>query len=815
MTTTARERLADLLGEVSARGSFSTQRMAPVDDLHLEVRGLGPLFFPVPEAQAEQLCRLGRPARYGRGTETLLDRRVRDTWEIPKSRVRIDRRRWNRTLLPMLERLGGDLGLPAGCELSAEWHSMLVYAPGQFFATHQDSEKDDAMVGSLVVTLPSSFTGGALVVDHGSERATYRSSKKSLSFVAFYADCRHQIRPVTSGYRIVLTYNLLLRGDPTAVATIDAPAETIEPLARCLDEHFTTPPPLPRFPGTGRAGPPDRLVYLLDHDYTARSFGWSRLKGDDAQRAAMLRAAAERAGCDVVLALADVHETWSASEPDWAGPWYGRSGSRWDGDGDDDDESEDDRWAPRGARPPVDADDYELDELVDWGITLDAWVTPSGDKAEPIATTVADTEVCATTPSGDLRPYASEYEGYMGNYGNTLDRWYRRAAMVVWPRQRAFTVRAEASPAWALGALSARLRRKDIAEAQAMAAGLTAFWDRVAGGEQRRGFLTKTFRVAGGLQEPDVAAMLLRPFRVEMLTPSHAPALAALAERYGEDWAADLIAVWFAGRRAWAPPGSDRPAWVASLVGLYEALQARGAPGTAVGRLLVDRSWDWLRHELDRRREIPAPSHRDQALAELSRPIVAVLHSTATTDDADLSDQVTGFLCHDHDDLLLGCLLRALRAAGTLSPATRAAAGLDAVAHHCARQLEARLAHPARADDDWSIDLPGECQCPLCQTLEQFLADPDQRTIEWPLAKDGRRHVHTRIDSTELPVLHQTRRTGRPYTLVLTKTEEIFQRNRRARQRDQADLTWLRQSGLIGAPRSRPASPRGSRRAAR
>lgn len=814
MTTTARERLADLLGEVSARGSFSTQRMAPLDDLDLEVRGLGPLVFPVPESQAEQLCRLGRPARYGRGTETLVDPRVRDTWEIPKSRVRIDRRRWNRTLVPMLERLGGDLGLPAGCALSAEWHSMLVYAPGQFFVTHQDSEKDDAMVGSLVVTLPSSFTGGALVVDHGSERATYRSSKKSLSFVAFYADCRHQIRPVTSGYRVVLTYNLLLRGNPTTGATSAAPPETVEALTRCLEEHFTTPPPPPRFPGTGRAAPPNRLVYLLDHEYTARSLGWSHLKGDDTHRAAVLRGAAERANCDVVLALADVHETWSASEPDWDGPWSGRSRSHWDGDREDDDFDED-RWAPRGARPTVDGDDYELEELVDWGIILDAWVTPSGNKAEPIATAVADTEVCATTPSGDLRPYASEYEGYMGNYGNTLDRWYRRAAMVVWPRQRAFTVRAEASPAWALDALSARLRSKDIAEAQAMAASLAPFWDRVAGGEQRRGFLTKTLRVAGRLREPDVAAMLLSPVRVEMLTPSHAPALAALAEHYGEDWAADLIAGWFAGRRAWAPPGSDRPAWAASLVGLCEALQARGAPGTAIARLLVDRSWDWLGHELDRRREVPAPSHRDRALAELSRPIVAVLHSTATMDDADLRDQVTGSLCHDHDDLLLGCLLQALRAAGTLSPATRTAAGLDAIAHHCARQLAARLARPPRAKDDWSIDLPGECQCQLCQTLGQFLADHDQPTIEWPLAKDGRRHVHSRIDSTELPVLHQTRRTGRPYTLVLTKTEEIFQRDRRARQRDQADLTWLRQSGLIAAPRSRPQSPRGSLRAPR
>ena len=247
MTTRARQRLATLLGEMTSPGAFSAQRTAPTDDLHLEVRGLGRLRLPVSDTQAKRLCRLGRPARYGRGEATLLDSRVRDTWEIPKSRVKVDKRQWNKTLLPVLDRLRGDLGLPAGCELKAELHSMLVYAPGQFFVPHQDSEKADAMVGSLVVTLPASFTGGALVVEHRGEKATYRSSKKSLSFVAFYADCRHEVKPVKSGHRIVLTYNLFLRGETAVGAMTEAPSESVDGLARCLDEHFTTPVASRRF----------------------------------------------------------------------------------------------------------------------------------------------------------------------------------------------------------------------------------------------------------------------------------------------------------------------------------------------------------------------------------------------------------------------------------------------------------------------------------------------------------------------------------------------------------------------------------------
>ncbi|HSH61103.1 MAG TPA: 2OG-Fe(II) oxygenase, partial [Acidimicrobiales bacterium] len=644
MTTAAGERLAALLGEVAAPGAFSARKTAPADDLHLEVRGLGQLLLPVPDAQAKQLCRLGRPARYGRGEQTLLDPRVRDTWEIPKSRVKIDKRQWNKTLLPVLDHLRGDLGLPSGCELKAELHSMLVYARGQFFAPHQDSEKADAMVGSLVVTLPSSFKGGALVVEHGGEVATYRSSKESLSFVAFYADCRHQIRPVKSGYRVVLTYNLLLDGETVTAATTEAAPGAVDALAQCLDEHFTTPVPSPRrFLGDARTDPPNRLVYLLDHEYTARALSWSRLKGKDARRAASLRAAATRADCDVVLALADIHETWSCFEPHWQGPRYVRP--RY-GRGDDWHDDVDDEGVWTGKEDSTGPHGYELDDLIDWGITLDCWIDPSGARAEPVATSVDDPEVCATTPSADMRPYASEYEGYMGNYGNTMDRWYRRGAVVLWPRQRAFAVRAEASPTWALDALSTCVRAGDVAGAREMAATLAPFWNAVTGLEQRRSLLTKALRVARALDEPALAAMLLKPFRLEMVARTHAPALVALVEGYGERWTGDLLAAWSGGGRPGMPSwGQDRLAWVASLARLCEALHAAGGTGRSTARLLVQESWRWLSEALEQRRGLMPPSRRDEAVGELGRPILAVLESTAVIDAADLRDDVVRLLC--------------------------------------------------------------------------------------------------------------------------------------------------------------------------
>jgi len=62
---------------------------------------------------------------------------------------------------------------------------------------------------------------------------------------------------------------------------------------------------------------------------------------------------------------------------------------------------------------------------------------------------VTESELCYTTPSVDLDPFQSEHEGYMGNWGNTVERWYHRAAVVLWPRERSFIIRAKTSARYA------------------------------------------------------------------------------------------------------------------------------------------------------------------------------------------------------------------------------------------------------------------------------------------------------------------------------------------------------------------------------
>lgn len=788
----ARDRFAALLSAGTSPVSFSAKRVTKPDDLRLVVRGVGPVEVPISAGQAQQLCGLARPARFGRREQTLLDPAVRDTYEVPKSRIKIDKRQWDRTLGPVLAGLAEDLGLPQECWLEAEFHAMLVYGPGQFFAPHQDSEKSDAMVGTLVVMLPSEARGGVLQIEHGGTSVSYRSSKTSLTFVAFYADCRHQVKPVTSGYRVVLTYNLVLRGDTTAVARGQHDATLIDALTDAVKEHFVTPVP-------GRYGAPDqdppmRLVYLLDHEYTEAGLSLSRLKGLDASRSSAILAAAEAAECEAVLALAQVHEIWNAEEP-WEPPRYRRHWSY-------DDEDEDDYPYGSDRHSP---DDYTLVDLIDSDIQLTAWLDQPGGKPAPTNLFVSESEICASTPSHELTPYESEYEGYMGNYGNTMDRWYRRAAVVLWPRSLAFAVRAQGSPLWALSTLAGQVKAGDLAGARERARTLASFWNAAAGGEQPHSFVAKALTVARDLDEPELASMLLAPLRAELLTRRHATALGRAADTYGEQWSADIVGTWFGRDRLhaskWTP---DRAAWAHSLPSLCEPLYAAGDGGASMSRLLVAATWQSLKTFLAAALGTGQPSQRERLLTQAGPAIAAVLRATTVNADTDQRDQIVAFLVQDDQDLTTA-VLSALRAGANRPADVRRDAGLDALATHGAARLSARLARPQRAGDDWSIDLPAGCTCPLCEELSAFLADPGRRSHEWPLAERKRQHVHTRIDASELPVRHETRRKGSPYTLVLTKTTALFDRENARRRRDTADLAWIERTFLTTGPSRRLA----------
>ena len=104
--------------------------------------------------------------------------------------------------------------VPTVFDLKAELYKLNIYARGGFFKAHVDTPCSERMFGSLVVCLPTQFTGGELIVRHHKEEIKYdwsstaSDTSSTLHWAAFFSDVEHEVLPVSEGYRVTLTYNL-------------------------------------------------------------------------------------------------------------------------------------------------------------------------------------------------------------------------------------------------------------------------------------------------------------------------------------------------------------------------------------------------------------------------------------------------------------------------------------------------------------------------------------------------------------------------------------------------------------------------------
>lgn len=762
--------IPERLRTIAPPGSFAVQRSAPAEAFRIDVEGVGALDLPLAPRTVSRLRTVAKPARYGLRDRTVYDTTVRDSREIARSRIRIDQRRWNATLIPLLDEIRAGLGLAEGVVLKAELHSMLLYERGQFFKSHQDSEKADGMIGTLVVTLPSSFRGGEMTVEQHGEVMAFRGSRSDVQLVAFYADCRHEVRPVTGGARVVLTYNLLTKGvDATMPPQVEAPV--LDALADALHRHFETPIG-GRF--GGEAAPPDRLVYLLDHEYTARGLRWDLLKGVDAARASALRMAAERLDCEVFLAQADVHETWECgSDPD---EWYPSRGRSWRDSWDDFDDDDDPDDGGGDDVEPIPTD------LIDSAIELRNWVASESKRPEVISSAVRDEELCYTLPSADLSPFQSEYTGFMGNWGNTLERWYHRAAIVIWPRERTFVIRARASASWALSEVVRTLQRGNQEDARRKVESLLPFWSHTARATPEP-IIHDALRAAAGVGDPILASRLLSPLSLETIDPEAASLLEPLLRQFGLQWSEDVLSA------LPVEQGEAHRKWLAMLPRIGEELAEAGEAGWSLARWLAVRQWEWIEGELRKADADPSPSGASAALSTLVPPLLHVLRTTLAIGAFDVQESIVRQLAATRTERRVDFLTTLLRAA----PSGDADLRLALIPLHelCMESLTAWLSVPPREPGDWSIPAGLGCRCDRCRKLHTFLIARERAVLEWPLAKEHRAHVHQMIERHELPLDHHTRRTGRPYTLVLTKRDALFAQDAARRKRWTEDLAWV------------------------
>ena len=252
--------LIALMDKVQTSGAFSVSGTLPSILPGLHVKGVGHIGLPLTEHQAKALIQLSEPAPFGRGEETIVDPHVRQSWQISADDFELRNPQWNEALRAAVDQIGKELGL-SGCNIGFEPYKLLVYKEGSFFASHRDTEKIPNMFATFVVNLPSPHEGGELIISHAGQSQSYSFADSSLfepSFVAFYADCYHEVKPITAGYRLYLVYNLAItnRTKQPVLSQQMGPIEEIDHAIQAWRQETHDNP---------------ILTYLLDHSYSEQN----------------------------------------------------------------------------------------------------------------------------------------------------------------------------------------------------------------------------------------------------------------------------------------------------------------------------------------------------------------------------------------------------------------------------------------------------------------------------------------------------------------------------------------------------------------
>jgi len=205
----------------------------------LEVERIGNVGVPVSAVDAKRLIKQAAQAPYGRGEETIVDTNVRRVWQLEPGQFELRNAAWDKFVDGIVQSVRKEFGINK--EIQHELYKLLVYEKGSFFAPHRDTEKIPGMFATLVVCLPSQHEGGTLIVSHDGLTRQVEfggvNSEFNVQYAAFYADCQHEIKPVTSGYRVCLVYNLALARQKTQPSA-PANSRAVEAVAELLPKFF-------------------------------------------------------------------------------------------------------------------------------------------------------------------------------------------------------------------------------------------------------------------------------------------------------------------------------------------------------------------------------------------------------------------------------------------------------------------------------------------------------------------------------------------------------------------------------------------------
>lgn len=432
--------ICDALSNVDVSSSFACSSVLesfPYPAIFIQ--GLGTVGLPLSarDAQAIANSAFTQQSPFGKGSETLVDTSIRKSWQIDPAHFHIQNPQFNSKIDSIVRAAVKDLNVPCGPDnVTAELYKLLLYEEGAFFLPHQDGEKVDGMFGTLMICLPSVHTGGEIYLSHGGRQRTVSTSEASefdYSFAAWYSDVTHEIKPVTSGNRLVLIYNLVQASSgPTITASVMTDSK--RRLKNVLS-HWNA--------ACTRQNPdiPGMLAYKLSHKYSKSGLSCRSLKGSDYVKFQHLNQCC--ADEDFLLYLAHIEKEVTGS-CDESGYWendYWDDGDDNGPDGYDEDSESDGEDGDNPGRKETDRSKAQKDlggchEIID---DISSWVQLTRVIDQNGAEIAKNVEIeIEDIAQGDIfkrAPDDEDYSGFTGNEGVSTTHFYHDTVMLLIPRK--------------------------------------------------------------------------------------------------------------------------------------------------------------------------------------------------------------------------------------------------------------------------------------------------------------------------------------------------------------------------------------------
>ncbi|XP_066913950.1 uncharacterized protein [Clytia hemisphaerica] len=201
----------------------------------LYIKDVGDISLPLCESQAKEIIEMVKDNSDDPSVEE------RNSWEIKSNQLALESEKFEMTWKKkIIQKVIAELGCKASEEVTVSTPRAVLYGKGASIDLTSDDEDKESV--TLIVQLPSVFTGNNLTIHHDEDskiiKFDEKYSKFEIIYGAFYSNCEYELSTLKSGYRLVLVYKLTWNDCKIPQSRIDESKEATQKVKSALSQLY-------------------------------------------------------------------------------------------------------------------------------------------------------------------------------------------------------------------------------------------------------------------------------------------------------------------------------------------------------------------------------------------------------------------------------------------------------------------------------------------------------------------------------------------------------------------------------------------------